>query len=285
SGDYPSAAEKYLSTPEMADIRAQTDRYYQAQLHARDNIAALADAGVQIFDLAEYDVPLIDVGESWNQQNGDFIIQLDSTSMGATAANCGETLPAGYEQQNTHCSNPDHNHISPDNMIDASTGLFPDTTFYFKGNRHDLTQHNDIILKIAMDLIAHDDLKDVFTDPELPQFLPGRNVSELKPLLAQAKALDTTKLPPAKADALNDAIVQAEDVLAHTDGTMEDIDAASQALTDALVAVGEAKVAKEKDPTFLRNLSAWLYENFGPNGYSEFPRAGLKKLFDKLFGR
>ena len=285
SGDYPSAAEKYLSTPEMADIRAQTDRYYQAQLQARDNIAALADAGVQIFDLAEYDVPLIDVGESWNQQNGDFIIQLDSTSMGATAANCGETLPAGYEQQNTHCSNPDHNHISPDNMIDASTGLFPDTTFYFKGNRHDLTQHNDIILKIAMDLIAHDDLKDVFTDPELPQFLPGRNVSELKPLLAQAKALDTTKLPPAKADALNDAIVQAEDVLAHTDGTMEDIDAASQALTDALVAVGEAKVAKEKDPTFLRNLSAWLYENFGPNGYSEFPRAGLKKLFDKLLGR
>ena len=285
SEDYPSAAEKYLSAPEMAEIRAQTDRYYQVQLHARDNIAALQAAGVQIFDLAEYDFPLIDVGESWNKQNGDFIIQLDSTSMGATAANCGETLPAGYVQQNTHCSNPDHNHISPDNVIDASTGLLPDTTFYFKGNRHDLTQHNDTILKIAMDLIAHDDLKDVFTDPDLPQFLPGRNVSELKPLLAQARALDTTKLPPAKADAINDAIIQAEAVLADTSGTMEDIDAASQALTDALVAVGEATVETEKDPTFLRNLSQWLYQNFGPNGYSEFPRTALKKLFDKLLGR
>ena len=285
SADYPSAAEKYLSSPEMAEIRRQTDRYYQVQLHARDNILALKEAGVQIFDLAEYDFPLINVGESWNKQNGDFIIQLDSTSMGATSANCGETLPEGYVQQNTHCTNPAHNHISPDNVIDASTGLLPDTTFYFKNNRHDLTQHNDTILKIAMNLIAHDDLTDVFSHPDFPQFLPGRNVSKLKPLLAQAKELDTTKLPPAKADALNDAIVQAQDVLAHTDGTMEDIAAAEQALTDALVAVGEAEVEKEKDPTFLRNLSEWLYRNFGANGYSEFPRTALQKLFGKLLGR
>lgn len=285
SGDYPSAAERYLSTPEMADIRAQTDRYYQAQLRARDNIAALKEAGVQIFDLAEYDYPLINVGENWNKQNADFIIQLDSTSMGATAANCGETLPEGYVQQNTHCSNPDHNHISPDRVIDASTGLLPDTTFYFKNMRHDLTQYNDVILKIAMELIAHDDLQDVYSFPEFPQFLPGRNVGNLKTLLAQAKALDASKLPAAKAAALEAAIAQAEEELAGTMGTAEDLQAAEQALTDALVGAGAMKAEKEKDPTLLRKISEWLYAHFGANGYSEMPRAALKKLIDRLLGR
>ena len=74
---------------------------------------------------------MINVGETWNSQNADFIIQTDSTSMGAHFANVGETLPDDYVQQNTHCSDPTHNHISPDRVVDASAGLLPDTTFYF----------------------------------------------------------------------------------------------------------------------------------------------------------
>ena len=89
--DYPAAAEKYLSSPEMANIKAQTDRYYQAQLHLEDNINKLLDKGVQVFDIAEYNYPLINIGERWNQTNADFILTLDSTSMGAYSANCGET--------------------------------------------------------------------------------------------------------------------------------------------------------------------------------------------------
>ena len=43
---YPSAAQRYLSSPEMASIKAQTDRYYQAQLHHKDNIRKLQEKGV-----------------------------------------------------------------------------------------------------------------------------------------------------------------------------------------------------------------------------------------------
>ena len=94
SGDYEAAAARYLSAPEMASIKAQTARYHQAQLHHKKNIRALQEKGVQIFCVAEYDISLINVGSHWNDQNADFIIQLDSTSMGATSANVGDTLPA-----------------------------------------------------------------------------------------------------------------------------------------------------------------------------------------------
>ena len=88
--------------------------------------------------------------------NADGIIQLDSTSLGAYAAKVGETLPEDYVQKNTYCNNPDHNHISPDRVVDASAGLLPDTTFYFDNQRHDLTARNDVILKLALNLIESD---------------------------------------------------------------------------------------------------------------------------------
>ncbi|MBO4894620.1 MAG: hypothetical protein J5562_06880 [Clostridia bacterium] len=282
SGDYPTAAEKYLSSPEMADIKAQTDRYYQAQLHARDNIQKLVDNGVQVFDVVEYNIPVINVSERWNTMNGDFIIQVDSTSMGAYTANVGETLPDGYQQKNTHCTNPGHNHISPDNVVDASAGLLPDTTFYFNGQRHDLTQHNDVILRLAMRLIADDEITDVYSSPEFPQFLSGRNVSTLNSLLETAQGVDRSKLSAEKARALDAAVEKSNAVLSDNLTTKEDIADCEKALTDALVDAGAMKAQSEKDPSTLRRVSLYLYDNFGTNGYSEIPLLAIAKLFALL---
>ena len=277
--DYPSAAEKYLSTPEMANIKAQTDRYYQAQLHAHDNIKALVEKGVQVFDVAEYDFAVINVGENWNKMNGDFIIHLNSTSLGSYSANCGETLPEGYQQKNTNCSDPSHNHISPDNVIDASAGLLPDTTFYFDCMRHDLTQHNDVILKLAMRLIADDEIKDVYSSPEFPQFLSGRNVQKLLEMLDTAKQLKADGKSNADIDA---AAAEAQAVFDNNLATGDDIKAAESKLTDSFVKAGLLKAEKEKDPSFLRKISNFLYDNFGTNGYSEIPGLTIKRFFEKI---
>ncbi len=170
SRDYPSAAKRHLSNPELAEIKRQTDMYYQAQLNSDKNIQKLLDKGVQVFNVAEYNVQMYGVGESFDIENADGIIQLDSTSMGAYAANIGETLPEGYKQKNTHCSNPEHNHISPDNVVDASAGLLPDTTFYFKNQKHEITAENDKILQLALRLLENDNIKDVYSSPDFPQF-------------------------------------------------------------------------------------------------------------------
>ncbi len=282
SGDYLSAAQKYLSAPEMASIKEQTYKYYQAQLHSDANIQKLLAKGVQVFNVAQYDFNMINVGESWNTQNADYIIHLDSTSMGAYAANVGETLPSDYVQKNTYCSNPDHNHISPDRVVDASAGLLPDTTFYFDGQRHDLTQHNDVILKIAMELIAHDDIKDVYSSPKFPQFNIGRDIRNLSALLKTAEEVDASKLSAEDKAEFEAAVAQGENLLATTVCAAGDFEKAENRLTDILVKIGATEAEKVTDLTFFEKLSAWLYDNYGSNGFSEIPRLSLNIVFEAI---
>lgn len=281
SDDYPTAREKYLSTPERAEIRRQTDIYYQAQLNSKANISNLVKNGVQVFCFVEYDTPLINVGTSWNTENGDYIIQTDSTSMGAYFANCGETLPEGYVQKNTYCDNPDHNHISPDRVVDASAGLLPDTTFYFDEQYHEQTAQNDIILKLALELIARDDVKDVYSSPDFPQFLAGRNIFNLKNLIATAEAVDTSKLSGADAKELAEALAGAKEVLTRTVSYAGELEEREARLNDILVKIGAVEATVEKDPTMFRKLSLWLYENYGTNGFSEMGSMTAKNMFKK----
>ncbi|MBR5232914.1 MAG: hypothetical protein IKW03_01765 [Clostridia bacterium] len=282
SADYPTAAEKYLSTPERAEIRRQTDIYYQTQLHAKDNILNLVENGVQVFCFCEYNTPMIDVGATWNTQNADFIIQTDSTSMGAYFANCGETLPEDYVQKNTYCSDPTHNHISPDRVVDASAGLLPDQTFYFDGQRHDLTALNDIILKLALNLIECDDIKDVYSLPEFPQFNIGRITSNVRIYMNQVKELDTAGMSAAEIAEKDAAVAEAEALLDTTTGEHGEAEACEARLIDVLVRAGEMEApAAEKDPTMFRKLSLWLYENYGTNGFSEMYSMTAKNMFKK----
>ncbi len=283
SGDYPTAREKYLSAPEMAEIRRQTDIYYQAQLDCKDNILGLIEDGVQVFCFCEYDTPLINVGSSWNSQNADFIIQTDSTSMGAYFANVGETLPEDYVQKNTYCSDPTHNHISPDRVVDASAGLLPDTTFYFDEQYHEQTAQNDIILKLALELIARDDVKDVYSSSDFPQFLAGRNIFNLKTLIATAEDVDTAKLSGADAKELEDALAGAKEVLTRTVSYAGELEEREARLNDILVKIGVVEATQEKDPTMLRKISLWLYENYGTNGFSELPAGALFGLLKEIF--
>lgn len=277
--DYPSAAERYLSSPEMADIKEQTDRYYRAQLDSRANVLKLVEKGVMVFDIAEYNFPVINVCERWNTMNGDYIVHLDSTSLGAFSANVGDTLPEGYTQKNTHCDDPTHDHISPDNVVDASAGLLPDQTFYFNGNRHDLTQHNDVILKLAMKMIADDEITDVYSSPDFPQFLWGRNVSQVLKFIDIAEGLDRSKLSEADRRALDTALEKTRATLDDNLASGDEIIERENELRAILVKLGKAEAQKEKDPTLLRRISLFFYDNFGTDGYSEMPKAVIRKLF------
>ena len=167
---YLEASEALLA--DKPEIKKQTDRYYKAQQNSLKNIQTLVDKGVEVYNIVDYDAPLYQIGTSWNEDNADGVIHLSSTAMGVHSAIVGETLGEDYKQANTskNCSDPSHNHISPDNVVDASTGLLPDTTFYFDGQKHEQTALNTNILTLALRILENK-ITDVYSDPAYPQFI------------------------------------------------------------------------------------------------------------------
>lgn len=282
SRDYESAANKLLSSPEKAELRRQTDIYHQAQLNSDKNILRLVENGVKVYDVVDYDCKIYNVGTSWDKENADGIIQLDSTSMGAVSANVGEALPEGYVQANTNCTNPDHNHISPDRAVDASAGLLPDTTFYFDNQNHESTGSNDIIMKLATRILSTDDIEDVYSLPEYPQFNTGRNTKKLrKDMLPDAKAIDPSTLSAEDAAELAAAIAQAEAMLDNTVAVPGEAEAAQERLNAILVKIGRygANGEEEESSDFFEKLSLWLYDNYGTAGYSEMLPITINLIF------
>ncbi len=292
---YAEASAELLSAPEYAEIKKQTDRYHTAQVNSNKNIQNLVDNGVQVFNIVDYDFPLYNIGNAWNDDNADGVIQLSSTAMGVESAIVGETLPEGYVQKNTYCSNPDHNHISPDRVVDASTGLLPDTTFYFDGQAHEKTARNDIIIKLATELLATDNITDVYSDPNYPQFNVARDARGLKNdrLPDAKKALERTDLSAEDRAELEAAIAEAEEVLERTAGVEGDIEASDERIRAILVKIGVYGAEEEEEPsTTFTGISLWLYEHFGTNGFSEYLKVGINNILrainlflnNKIFG-
>lgn len=281
---YPSASAALLSDPECAEIKRQTDIYYQAQLNSDANILRMVENGVKVYNIVDYDAPLYNIGNAWNADNGDGVIHLDSTSMGAHAALVGETLPENYVQQNTYCSDASHNHISPDRVVDASTGLLPDTTFYFDGQNHEKTARNDIIIKLATELLATDNIEDVYSTPDYPQFNVARDARGLKNnVLPAAKAVDQSTLSAEDKAELNAAIAEAEEVLARTAGVEGDIKASEARLRAILVKIGVYTASEEEEPSdTFTGISLWIYENFGTNGFSEMPIIAVNNILNAI---
>ncbi len=275
---YEEASEELLSDPEYAKIKEQTDRYHLAQVNSNKNIQNLVDNGVQVFNIVDYDFPLYNIGDAWNADNADGVIQLSSTAMGVHSALVGETLPADYVQQNTYCDDPTHNHISPDRVVDASTGLLPDTTFYFDGQAHEKTARNDVIIKLATELLATDDITDVYSTPDYPQFNYARDARGLKnDRLPDAKnALANVEMSAEDKAELEAAIAEAELVLNRTAGEEGDIEASDARIRAILVKIGVyAPEEEEKPSTIFTNISLFLYDNFGTDGYSELAAAAF----------
>ncbi len=291
---YPEASAALLGSKPA--IKRQTDKFYQAQLNSLDNIQRLVDNGVEVYNIVDYDAPLYCIGNSWNDDNADGVIHLSSTAMGVHSALVGETLPEDYEQANTsiNCSAPSHNHISPDRVVDASTGLLPDSTFYFDGQNHEKTARNDIIIALATKLLATDEIKDVYSSPDFPQFNGARDPRKIKnDLLPMAKAVDASTLSQADAAELAAAIKEAEAFVNGTvccDGQQELI---QEKLKACLIKAGAMDAEEDEEPsTFFTDASLWLYDNFGTNGFSELPEViinmvlkAISEFFDGIFAK
>jgi hypothetical protein len=90
--------------------------------------------GVEIAVLAGYGLVQAPITESYDL-TGDCTVDLRSASFGATAAGVFDTLSDEYIAERVAAGYGDY--ISADKKVDASTCLFPDTTWFLKNKHHD----------------------------------------------------------------------------------------------------------------------------------------------------
>lgn len=287
--NYPGARANYLADDCMAKIAEQTDWFYEAQLKYKDYLLEAANEGVQIFDIVDYNVPLLRIVDSWNIPS-DGIIQIDSTSMGAYGVANDVKLPADYVPTHSNCTDPEnHDHSDPHGFIDPCTGLFPETTFYFYGQSHESSASNDVFMKLACSIMMDSNFTSVHSYPEVfPQFNGARKTKNLMKDIAEMQDYDLSNVPAEDVDELDGAIEQATIMLDNTVIDNDEVSAASTrfyAIRDKIMDAenGEAEPENptgEKENTayldfsyvlkdLIRVLSELFYILFGGKGFSD----------------
>ena len=183
---YPEIRE-LIRNPE---VRKETDAYHAAQVSVPERLRTLREQGVETFFIAGYGLGLGSVTPDYDalsylqnadRVNSDEIIEISSTAPGAVAAPPGQKLPRTEREL-----------LSPDGGVSLGTALFPENTWLFYRQKHEL-EYNNVAVTLALRLALGQigsvrDCADP-AKPELyyPQFNFARNnktlVTELLPKL------------------------------------------------------------------------------------------------------
>lgn len=274
--NYDNAASKYLTSPDKAVIKAQTDAHHQGMIDRYDNIMKMInDYDVEVFDIVDYNYTLYPICDSWNSVNGDGIIQVDSTSMGATSFGVDVQLPSDYVPAKGA------KYVDKYNIIDAGTGLLPDQTFYFHGQDHERTARNDVIMKLAICLLTDSNFTSVDSYPEqFPQFNEARNSRDIEWIIEAAEKFDTSSLSAEDAAAFEAALEEAKKQLNDTKADPEEFNAANdnlRALYNKARGVSTDPTTKDKMKDGFNNgfsvvvekISEFLFKTIGGKGFGD----------------
>lgn len=154
--------EKYSPLVEKID-----DFHYNVRQKRQEIVEEAMRNGVKVFFTSHYEDAVIPAFPSAIKQS-DGLIETVCTSAGATVAVLGETLPEGYVQVNDCCGK---NHISPDRVIDASTCMFPEQVWFFRGIAHLGTLYGSDYNEFIFWLMEQKEQPTVWTDAAHPQFM------------------------------------------------------------------------------------------------------------------
>ena len=241
---------------DLAGILADVEYFMNARANFEENLFALRDTGCEIFNLACYDMNLFPICRNYKTKNADRVIHAESPAMGATFADLGETLGEGYVAAGTYCSDPTHNHLSPDGVVDATTGLLPCTTWYFKAQAHEQLPENDVALGLAIRAMADNNMHDVYSNPAYPQFNEGRLTFNARDNIEAWEEADKSAISAEKIAAVEEAVAKVKALLGETVVDQAAWNAADAELESALVDAGV--IADEAPNTFENILTTVL---------------------------
>ena len=175
--DYENAKSFMLDSAVNAKMISRCDEYmYRVQSKAKNLLEnAIAD-GANVYIVCQYNLQGLPV-YSHVSSNTDLLIDVKYASGGAVSAELDSVLPVDYVQ----AVNDGHDHISKDGMIDASSCMFPEYTFFIKNQAHvdyNVGDSTDFIL-----YLADSDKQLTVFDSEYSQFMYyNANKNTLTPL-------------------------------------------------------------------------------------------------------
>ena len=153
--------------------------HYDVFNHREEILNAAASDGVQIVVFSYYNNGCVPITSS-ALAHGDNLIETTCSSGGATVADYGTTLGADYVQR----AHKEHNHLSADGVIDASTCMFPDSTWFIKNMAHVGCRKNSAYAEMLRWMFSQQTQPTVFSDARYPQFLQtdGKTQMTLAPV-------------------------------------------------------------------------------------------------------
>ncbi len=161
-----------------SELAPKLDAFQTARLNLVDNLKAFAEKDNRLvhnvsgygLDYSVKDYNFFGVMRSSDVTNSDAIIDIDSTSLGATYAPAGEILSDDILFSEDAI-------ISPDGSLDISTCAFVDTSWFFQNQHHEVGR-NDVIIALIGRLVTGQ-IKSVNDDPGFPQFNGNRNTRNI----------------------------------------------------------------------------------------------------------
>ncbi len=255
------------------NVRAETDKYYEAQKNLKNRFEALTEQGITFSFIAGYGLPYGAVTSDYQvfgfmysaeKTNSDEIINIDSTAPG--------TEYVAYDKQFVEQAGDE---LSPDKTIKINNTYFKDSTWYFYGQKHEL-EYNNVAISCAIDL-ALGTIKTVNDENCIyPQFNNSRNLKRLK--RDWLNDLDTycrqnNYTLTADQQALYDEVIAMTNTVVINTEKEESL---LEKFHDMLVEIGVYAADEEpsKFDEFLNNLlkknNDVIYKLYGAKGYLDF---------------
>ncbi len=171
SADRYEAARDYIFAgveDEWAGLIAKIDNYHYSVGVGLDAMYKQMEAdGVNIYNISKYGYQLYPIMEDAGYQS-DTIVTVQQQAPGTTAAPVGHKLSKDYIAAAE--ANGTVKYISPDKAIDASTSLFPDTTWYIKNIDHN--NFPDVVDMLIYTIAKNKEGKmTVWDNEKYPQYL------------------------------------------------------------------------------------------------------------------
>ncbi len=165
---YAQAKSTLLDPVRNKRLIEKIDGYHDSvQVNAERIIAGAESLGCEVYIISQYGRQGLPVSPVSTSGNNDFLIDTVYSSGGAVAAGYGKTLPSGYKQANTACG---HDHLSADRVVDASTCMRPERTWFIKDMAHIDFPYGSDASALLIWLSTGRGL-DVFSSEKFPQFM------------------------------------------------------------------------------------------------------------------